>query len=92
MLFVYGIKKCLFGIWYHKHIWIVLEYITYMPNFLWGKALRHATYLINRINRLATRSLKGKKPYEPLRVFGCVFVMLQLIQQEGRSLTIGLGV
>ena len=50
-----------------------------VPKFLWGEAVQHATYLINR---LATRSLKGKTPYEALRskkpnlnhlrVFGCV--------------------
>ncbi|KAG7578674.1 Integrase catalytic core [Arabidopsis thaliana x Arabidopsis arenosa] len=50
-----------------------------MPNYLWGEAVRHATYLINRV---ATRVLtaqtpyevfKGKKPnVEHLRVFGCV--------------------
>ena len=46
---------------------------------LWGEAVRHATYLLNRV---ATRSLLGKTPYEALRhkkpniahlkVFGCV--------------------
>lgn len=50
-----------------------------VPNYLWGEAVRHATYLINR---LATRSLMGKTPYEAfrgkkqnvghLKVFGCV--------------------
>ena len=35
-----------------------------VPKFLWGEAVRHATYLINR---LATRSLKGNTPYEALR-------------------------
>lgn len=50
-----------------------------VPNFLWGEAVRHATYLINRI---ATRTLnhmtpyesyKGRKPnVEHIRVFGCV--------------------
>lgn len=50
-----------------------------MPNHLWGEAVRHATYLINRV---ATRVLvsqtpyeifKGKKPkIDHLRVFGCV--------------------
>ena len=50
-----------------------------VPNKLWGEAVRHSTYLINR---LATRSLDGKTPYEMLRskkpnishlkVFGCV--------------------
>lgn len=50
-----------------------------IPNHLWGEAIRHATYLINRV---ATRSLDGLSPYEALRsrkpnlshlkVFGCV--------------------
>ena len=50
-----------------------------IPNHLWGEAVRHATYLINRV---ATRSLEGLTPYEALRsrkpnlshlkVFGCV--------------------
>ena len=50
-----------------------------MPNHLWGEAIRHATYLINRVT---TRSLEGQTPYEVmkgrkpnlshLRVFGCV--------------------
>ena len=50
-----------------------------MPNELCGEAVRHATYLINRI---ATRSLIEQTPYEALRskrpsishirVFGCI--------------------
>ena len=50
-----------------------------VPNILWGEATRHATYLINRI---ATRSLAEKTPYEALRnkkpslahlrIFGCI--------------------
>ena len=50
-----------------------------IPNELWGEAVRHSTYLINRV---ATRSLEGKTPYEMLRlakpnlshikVFGCI--------------------
>ena len=50
-----------------------------MPNYLWGEAIRHATYLINRV---ATRALSDKTPYEMLRskrpnishlrVVGCV--------------------
>ena len=50
-----------------------------MPNYLWGEAIRHATYLINRV---ATRALNDKMPYEMLRsrrpnishlrVFGCL--------------------
>lgn len=35
-----------------------------MPNYLWGEAIRHATYLIKRI---ATRSLQDQTPYEALR-------------------------
>ena len=51
----------------------------HMPNYLWGEAIRHATYLINRI---ATRSLLLQTPYEVLRrrkpnishlrIFGCL--------------------
>lgn len=51
----------------------------HMPNYLWGEAIRHTTYIINR---LATRSLDSKTPYEMLRekkpnvshikVFGCL--------------------
>ena len=50
-----------------------------VPNMLWGEAVRHATYLLNKV---ATRYLLGKTPYEALRhkkpnishlkVFGCV--------------------
>lgn len=50
-----------------------------VPNWLWGEAVRHATYLINRVS---TRSLQGETPYESLRkkkpnlshlrIFGCV--------------------
>ena len=50
-----------------------------VPNELWGEAVRHSTYLINRV---ATRSLEGKTPYEMLclmkpninhlKVFGCI--------------------
>ena len=50
-----------------------------MPNYLWGEAVRHSTYLINRV---ATLTLKDVSPYECfkkkkpnvgyLRVFGSV--------------------
>lgn len=50
-----------------------------VPNYLWGEAVRHATYLINRI---ATRTLADTTPYEVLkgrkpslvhlRTFGCI--------------------
>lgn len=50
-----------------------------VPNELWGEAVRHSMYLINR---LATRSLEGRTPYKMLqskkpnvshlKVFGCV--------------------
>ncbi|KAI3501786.1 hypothetical protein L1887_29807 [Cichorium endivia] len=50
-----------------------------VPNFLWGEAVRHATFIINRT---PTRALVGVTPYEKfydekpnledLRVFGCV--------------------
>ena len=51
-----------------------------IPHYLWGEAVRHSTYLINRV---ATRTLKDQSPYEclkkkkpnvgHLRVFGCVY-------------------
>lgn len=34
-----------------------------MSSYLWGEAIRHATYLLNRV---ATRSLEKKTPYEAL--------------------------
>lgn len=50
-----------------------------VPNYLWGEAVRHATYLINRV---ATRTLLKQTPYEVfkskkpnvahLRIFGCI--------------------
>ncbi|KAL1198919.1 Retrovirus-related Pol polyprotein from transposon TNT 1-94 [Cardamine amara subsp. amara] len=50
-----------------------------IPNDMWGEAVRHSTYLINRV---PTKALKGQTPYESftskkqnikhLRVFGCV--------------------
>ncbi|KAG7599681.1 GAG-pre-integrase domain [Arabidopsis suecica] len=50
-----------------------------IPNYLWGEAVRHATYLINRV---ATRTLIKQTPYEVfkskkpniahLRIFGCI--------------------
>ncbi|KAL1219423.1 Retrovirus-related Pol polyprotein from transposon TNT 1-94 [Cardamine amara subsp. amara] len=49
------------------------------PNYLWGEAVRHATYLINRLARRSLNAqtpyelFKGKKPnLEHLRVFGCI--------------------
>lgn len=61
-----------------------------MANYLCGEAVRHATYLINRV---ATRSLvvstpykvfKGKKPsLEHVRVFGCVsFAITEAVGRE----------
>lgn len=51
----------------------------HLPNYLWGEAIRHTTYLLNRI---ITRSLKDKTPYEcfrdrrptveHIRIFGCI--------------------
>ena len=35
-----------------------------LPNYLWGEAVRHATYLINRV---PTRALKNQTPYECMR-------------------------
>ncbi|KAJ9554040.1 hypothetical protein OSB04_018085 [Centaurea solstitialis] len=50
-----------------------------VPNYFWGEAVRHATFIINRT---PTRALVGVTPYEKfygetpdlkdLRVFGCV--------------------
>lgn len=50
-----------------------------IPNYMWGEAVRHSTYLINRV---ATRTLKDISPYECFKkkkpnvghliVFGCV--------------------
>lgn len=50
-----------------------------VPNYLWGEVVRHATYLINRV---ATRVLSLKTPYEVLknkrpniehvRIFDCI--------------------
>ena len=52
---------------------------TKVPNYMWGEAIRHATYIINRVS---TRALMNQTPYESLRgrkpsighirVFGCV--------------------
>ncbi|KAL8123369.1 hypothetical protein AgCh_011370 [Apium graveolens] len=49
-----------------------------LPAYLWGEAVRHSIYVLNR---MPTRSLNGKTPYEAwngdkpdlthLRVFGC---------------------
>lgn len=50
-----------------------------VPNYLWGEAVRHSTYLLNRV---ATRVVKDRTPYEAyhskkpnishLKVFGCI--------------------
>lgn len=50
-----------------------------VPNYLWGEAVRHSTYIINRI---PTRALENMTPYESLRekkpsldhirIFGCL--------------------
>src|SRR5690606_39271829 len=50
-----------------------------VPNYLWGEAVRHSTYLINRI---ATKTLITQRQYEAfkgikpninhIRVFGCI--------------------
>ena len=49
-----------------------------VPNYLWGEAVRHATYLINRVptralsNQTPYECLKGRKPsVSHIRVFGC---------------------
>lgn len=56
----------------------LLKYMN-VPNFLWGEAVRHETYLINHV---ATRTLVSETPYESfkgrrpnvehLRVFVCI--------------------
>ena len=61
-----------------------------LPNHLWGEAIRHCTYLINRV---VTRSLEGTTPYEDLKsrkpnlshvkVFGCV--CYARIERAGRK-------
>lgn len=50
-----------------------------VPNHLWGEAVRHSTYLINRIttktlvSQTPYEAFKGRKPsIEHIRVFGCV--------------------
>ncbi|XP_074351878.1 uncharacterized protein LOC141691029 [Apium graveolens] len=53
-----------------------------MPSHMWGEAIRHAVYLLNR---LPTHSLSGTTPYEAwsgekpqvdyLKVFGCIAYM-----------------
>lgn len=53
-----------------------------LPSTLWGEVVRHSVYLLNRV---PTRALSGKTPYEAwknkkpnlehLRVFGCVAYM-----------------
>lgn len=59
-----------------------------MPNWFWGEAIRHSAYLLNRI---ATRALKDRTPYElfhikkpnvsHLRVFGCIgYAKIEKIQ------------
>lgn len=50
-----------------------------IPSYLWGETIRHTTYFLNRI---ATRALKDRTPYElyhdrkpnisHLRIFGCI--------------------
>lgn len=50
-----------------------------MPSYMWGEAIRHAVYLLNR---LPTRALSGATPYEArnnekpqvdyLRIFRCI--------------------
>ncbi|KAG7598736.1 Integrase catalytic core [Arabidopsis suecica] len=51
----------------------------HLPNYLWGEAIRHTTYLLNRV---VSRSLKDMTPYEcfrnkkpmveHIRIFGCI--------------------
>ncbi|KAJ0591376.1 putative RNA-directed DNA polymerase [Helianthus annuus] len=67
-----------------------------VPNYLWGEAVRHASYLINRT---PTRALVGETPYEKfkrkkpnlehLKIFGCLayerVVSKQLQKLDDRS-------
>lgn len=62
-----------------------------LPNYLWGEAVRHATYLINRV---VTRSLTpAQTPYEVYRgrkpnlghicVFGCIgYVRTEAVERK----------
>ena len=68
-----------------------------VPNQYWGEAVRHATYLTNRI---ATRSLEGKTLYEALRLrrttlvtskYLDVYVMRLRMQKAEESLMTDLG-
>lgn len=53
-----------------------------LPSFLWGEAVRHSIYVLNR---LPTSALKGKTPHEAwygekpdlsfIRIFGCTAIM-----------------
>ena len=50
-----------------------------VPNYLWGEAVRHATYLINRVptralsNQTPYECLKGRKPsISHIKIFGCM--------------------
>lgn len=53
-----------------------------LPSFMWGEAVRHSVYILNRV---PTRALTGKTPYEAwngrkpdlghIKVFGCVAYM-----------------
>ncbi|XP_033138570.1 uncharacterized protein LOC103844422 isoform X1 [Brassica rapa] len=68
-----------------------------LPNYLWGEAVRHSTYILNRV---ATRVLKDVTPYEAfrarkpnlahIRTFGCIgyakVVKPHLKKLEDRSL------
>ncbi|XP_013632898.1 PREDICTED: uncharacterized protein LOC106338479 [Brassica oleracea var. oleracea] len=63
----------------HRTVYTVLLKAMKIPNQLWVEAVRHSTHLINRI---ATKALENKTPYEGLyvkkpniehlRIFGCV--------------------
>lgn len=74
-----------------------------LPSFLWGEAVRHSIYVLNR---LPTRALSEKTPYEVwtgmkpnlehIRVFGCVCHMkvpsVQTTKLDDRSkLVVNLG-
>lgn len=64
----------------------------HMLNHLWGEAIHHATYLLNRI---ATRAQKDKTPYEAfrakkpnidhLRIFGCI-AYAKIVKPQSRKI------
>lgn len=62
-----------------------------MPPYMWGEADRHSIYILNR---LPTKVLKGRTPYEAwsgnkpdmshIKIFGCVVYMKILATHTGK--------